>query len=222
MGGLSIKLNYQFNKADLFEQALTHRSAASQNYERLEFIGDSILSCVIAHAIYQQKPLAAEGELSRLRASLVNEQALADIAKDLNLGECLRLGPGELKSGGFRRESILADAVEAIIGAVFLDGGFAAAQALILNLYGQRLTQLPDIQAQKDPKTQLQEWLQGRGSLLPEYELVWARGKPHEQLFCVRCFLSEQQLTAEGEGRSRRIAEQVAAEKILQQLQDLK
>lgn len=210
------KLGYQFVDPTLLVSALTHRSAGGVNNERLEFLGDAVLGLVIAEALYKRYSDASEGELSRLRASLVRKQTLAELARDLDLGDCLRLGSGELKSGGYRRDSILADALEAIFGAVYLDGGFAACAALIQALYAERLSRLPARPlAIKDPKTQLQEHLQGRHLELPEYRVVSVDGDAHAQVFEVECrsiALGEATL---GYGSSRRRAEQQAAQQML-------
>lgn len=219
-------LGYRFRNAALAEQAVTHRSAGSRNNERLEFLGDAILGMVIAEFLFEQGGEWPEGDLSRLRASLVNRDRLADIGTERELGRLLVLGSGELKSGGQRRKSILADAVEALIGAVYLDAGgqngaqagFAAARQFIHRLYGRRLEQLPSPESLKDPKTRLQEWLQGRGRELPVYELLETRGKAHDQQFIIRCSLPSLALASTAEGRSRRAAEQEAADRLLEEL----
>ena len=208
------QLPYQFRDKGLLDQALTHRSASSKHNERLEFLGDSLLGQVIAAQLYHRFPDASEGELSRMRSSLVREKTLAEIATELNLGDVLNLGSGELKSGGFRRASILADALEAIFGAVYLDGGFDACEQIILSLYRERLEALPEGGTDKDPKTTLQEWLQGKRLPLPVYDLLATFGEAHAQTFHVRCTLESGE-TAEGRGSSRRKAEQQAARKIL-------
>lgn len=213
------KLDYRFRDISLLLAALTHRSAGDANNERLEFLGDAILGVVIAEALYTRYPAASEGELSRLRASLVRKQTLAELARDLELGDFLRLGSGELKSGGFRRDSILADALEAIFGAVYQDSGFAACRSLILALYTERLENLPDdAAALKDPKTQLQEYLQGRGLELPTYTVLSVYGEAHAQTFQVECCVSSLEQCMRGTGSSRRRAEQQAAQKMLQAL----
>lgn len=218
-GALLRKLAYGFRDASLLDSALTHRSAGGANNERLEYLGDAVLGLVIAEDLYRRYPQASEGELSRLRASLVRKQTLAELARDLNLGEFLRLGAGELKSGGFRRDSILADALEAIFGAVYLDGGFAACASLIQTLYAGRLDVLPaEPLAIKDPKTQLQEYLQGRHLDLPEYAVVSVRGDAHDQIFEVECQVTALARTARAQGSSRRRAEQQAAQQMLEQL----
>ena len=219
LAGLSRRLGYQFTQATLLEDALTHRSAGSRNNERLEFLGDAILNFTIAAELYRRFGQADEGELSRLRASLVNAQALAILARGLNLGECLTLGSGELKSGGFRRESILADALEAVFGAVYLDGGFEACRELILRLYQDTLTDLPAFADLKDPKTQLQEFLQSRKRPLPSYQVIEVSGEAHSQIFIVECQAEGLPTPTRGHGSSRRKAEQEAASKALRLLQ---
>jgi ribonuclease III len=201
--------------ADLFRAALTHRSAAGAHNERLEFLGDSVLNCAVARLLYDAHPGVDEGALSRLRATLVKGETLAEIATDLSLGEYLRLGSGELKSGGFRRASILADALEALVGAIFLEGGFDAAAAAVKRMIGARLDELPAAESLKDPKTRLQEVLQARGLALPVYALTSATGEPHDQFFTVTCEVPSFGLSAVGEGASRRRAEQLAARKVL-------
>ncbi|ULX57872.1 ribonuclease III [Ectothiorhodosinus mongolicus] len=203
----------------LLTQALTHRSAAVLHNERLEFLGDSVLNQVISAQLYDQCPESPEGDLSRLRASLVNQDSLAAIARGLGLGESLLLGEGERKSGGKRRDSILADALEAVIGAVFLLAGHAAAQRFILDLYTERLAQLPSAQSLKDPKTQLQEYLQDRGIEIPLYKTLEVLGPTHAQQFRVSCAIAALSLSLEGQGSSRRRAEQDAAARVLAQLQ---
>lgn len=207
-------LGYQFREPRLLEEALTHRSSAGRNNERLEFLGDSILNFVIADELYNTHPQASEGELSRLRASLVRRDTLADLARGLALGEFLRLGSGELKSGGFRRASILSDALEAIFGAVYLDGGFVTCRRLILNLYQIRLAKLPAGGELKDPKTRLQEYLQARQLALPVYSILEIAGEAHAQHFTVECSLESVRTVAVG--TSRRQAEQEAARKALE------
>jgi len=209
---LSLHLGYQFRDAALLQQALTHRSYAHGNNERLEFLGDGLLNFVIGERLYSLQPKAEEGALSRLRASLVREETLARLGRDLQLGELLRLGESELKSGGYRRDSILADAVEAVIGAVYLDGGFEAARAVCERLYAPLLADLPDAESLKDPKTRLQEALQADGRPLPRYEILSESGPPHARRFAVRCLLPDNESFTESEGASRRSAEQRAAE----------
>ena len=209
------RLGYQFTDPSLLKLALTHRSGANKHNERLEFLGDSILGMVIAEYLFTHLKKADEGQLTRLRARLVKGKTLAEISKELELGDCLYLGEGELKSGGFRRASILADALEAIIGAIYQDAGFDAAKKVILGLYQKRLTNVDLKSVQKDPKTQLQEWLQSRKLPLPEYELLKVTGEPHKQTFDVACVLPEKKVKTHGSGSSRRNAEQQAAEKAL-------
>jgi len=204
-----------FTTPALCHTAVTHRSAGADHNERLEFLGDSILNCAVARLLFDAHPLADEGALSRLRASLVSGDTLAQIAGDLGLGEFLRLGQGELKSGGFRRASILADALEAILGAIFLDSGFEAAAAAVARIMGPRMTDLPAADALKDPKTRLQEVLQARGLALPTYTLTAVGGDPHAQSFTVTCDVPVFGVAAVGEGASRRRAEQLAAAKVI-------
>lgn len=208
-------LQYAFNDSGLLTQALTHRSASKQNNERLEFLGDAFLNFAIAEDLYGRRPDDAEGDLSRTRASLVNKNVLAAIGRDLNVDSQLLLGPGEARSGGARRGAALADAVESLIGAVLLDGGHGAATALIGRLFGERLQCMPDASALKDPKTKLQEWLQGRGFSLPRYSVDSIVGREHERSFTVVCTVKEKQLQTKGLGNSRRRAEQDAAEAML-------
>lgn len=201
-----------------YAEATTHRSAGSPHNERLEFLGDSVLGLVISEHIYAALPEASEGDLSRLRATLVNKDALARIAKEQGLGARIRLGPGELKSGGHRRNSILADALEAIIGAVYLVGGLERTKRFIADIYGERLHRLPSLQDLKDPKTRLQEWLQARGLALPEYRVLEVSGDPHNQTFRSVCSVQALELEAEGTGASRRKAEQEAAAQALRRI----
>lgn len=209
-------LGYSFSDDSLLRNALTHRSVSGDNNERLEFLGDSILNFVIAAELFQNYANAPEGDLSRLRASLVNKETLVKVAQQLELGDFILLGSGELKSGGFRRKSILADAVEAIFGAVYLDAGFDASRQLILRLYESWLETGIDIEQLKDPKTRLQEYLQSRRQVLPDYEVVEAYGKPHAQTFKVRCVVAGLDRNIYGIGSSRRKAEQQAAEAVLE------
>jgi len=213
------KLEYSFNNIDLLNEALTHRSYASVNNERLEFLGDGILNFVIAHELFKLYPDVQEGDLSRLRANLVNKEPLAEIASQLNLGEVIKLGSGELKSGGFRRPSILADSVESILGAVYCDGGFDSARELIVRLYSDRLASPTDLQSLKDPKTRLQELLQSRRFDLPDYQVVNISGQAHAQVFHVECSIKQMGIEVKGEGKSRRKAEQVAAEKAIAEVE---
>jgi len=213
---LERKIGYGFSNREYLVQALTHRSMGGSHYERLEFLGDSLLGMFIAEALYNQFPKSSEGDLSRMRATLVRGQTLAELAREFELGDHLRLGPGELKSGGFRRDSILADAVEAIIAAVYLDSGIDACKTLVLKWYQERLQNIEPGNSQKDPKTQLQEWLQGRRLPLPVYEVLEVTGQAHNQKFTMSCQVEgiEQQLI--GCGTSRRKAEQDAAQKTLE------
>jgi ribonuclease-3 len=209
-------LHYRFRDVGLFVQALTHRSATGPNNERLEFLGDAVLDFVISDALFKLCPDADEGDLSKLRASLVKDTSLAEIAVDLGLGEHLILGSGERKTGGHRRESILADALEAMFGAVYLDSGFDAAKDLVDRVFEQRLDVLPDAEDLRDPKTRLQEWLQARKLSLPTYDLVSVTGRDHRQNFVVSCTVNELSQTTEGESTSRRKAEQRAASSMLE------
>lgn len=218
VGWVRERLAYAPREPGLFATALTHRSAAGENNERLEFLGDAVLNLLIADRLYAEFPAAAEGDLSRLRARIVSQEPLAAVAAQLGIGEVLRLGPGELKSGGFRRESILADAFEALTGALWLDAGLEPTRARIAPLFDARIRELPHPQALKDAKTRLQEHLQGRGLPLPRYTLDSVAGEPHEQVFHVRCEAPGQRATGEGSGSSRRRAEQQAAERLLERL----
>lgn len=209
---LSRRLGHDFADQFLLQQAVTHRSHSQPNNERLEFLGDSVLNCVVASLLYRRFSKLPEGDLSRLRAHLVKEPTLGGIALSLTLGDELRLGEGELKSAGWRRPSVLADALEAIIGAVFLDGGFGAAEALVSRLYAPLLENLDPKSIGKDPKTLLQEYLQGRRLALPEYVLLATEGEAHCQIFRMACRIPALNISAEGEGGSRRAAEQKAAE----------
>lgn len=211
-------LGYRFTRQELLLMALTHRSWGAENNERLEFLGDSILNMVIAKALYERFGGLREGELSRLRAQLVRQDALQQIASAINLGDFLRLGEGELRSGGHSRPSILADALEAIFGAVFLDGGHEAASQVIDRLYATMLGELDPARSLKDPKTRLQEYVQSRRLPLPVYELVATRGEAHAQEFEVICQVESLQLKACGSGLSRRTAEQSAARQALVKL----
>lgn len=215
---LQKKLGYQFKQIDWLKQALTHRSAASKHNERLEFLGDAILNFTIAEALYHQFPKCNEGELSRMRASLVREPTLAILARQFELGNYLHLGSGELKSGGFRRESILADCVEAIIGAISLDSNLEQTRQIIQLWYQDLLSKIKPGENQKDPKTRLQEYLQGKRLPLPSYNVVEIKGEAHCQTFKVECQIANDERTFIGIGSSRRKAEQAAAEKILQEL----
>lgn len=215
---LQRKINYTFQNRALLLQSLTHRSASSKHNERLEFLGDSILSFVIADALYKRFPKVDEGDMSRMRATLVRGNTLAEIAREFDLGECLRLGPGELKSGGFRRDSILADTVEAIIGAIYIDSNIDNVQSLILRWYQERLDLISPGDKQKDPKTRLQEYLQGRRLPLPNYLVTQVRGEAHDQEFTIECQITGVEQPLVGKGTSRRKAEQSAAEAALKKL----
>ncbi|MFZ2452233.1 MAG: ribonuclease III [Methylovulum miyakonense] len=215
---LSKKLGLTFVNPQLFVTAITHRSASSKNNERLEFLGDSILGFVIAQKLYDRFPDASEGTLSRLRASLVNEASLADLARKHKLGDYLNLGSGELKSGGFRRDSILSDALEAIMGALFKDQGIVACQQWIEALFAEKLENLSVNSGQKDPKTQLQELMQAKKLDLPEYSLVSMSGLSHEQTFTVKCTIPILEEATVGAGITRKKAEQASAEQMLKLL----
>lgn len=212
------KLGYQFTDTANLQLALTHRSAAKAHNERLEFLGDAVLGVVIAERLYQQFPKQTEGTLTRLRASLVKGDTLAELGREFALGEVLKLGSGELKSGGKRRSSILADAVEAIIGAIYLEAGFEQARERVLAWFDSRLTQLNPAAESKDNKTQLQEYLQGRGLPLPDYEVINITGKDHAQTFEVSCTVANLS-PLNASGSSRKIAEQNAAKLALAELQ---
>jgi ribonuclease-3 len=212
-------IDYRFNDPQLLREALTHRSLGAGNNERLEFLGDSVLSMVVAMRLYELRPDAQEGDLSRMRARLVRGSTLAEVAAGIDLGQQVKLGEGELKSGGFRRASILADAFEALLGAIFIDGGYRACRQVILQLFDPLIAGLPDAEDLKDPKTRLQEWLQARGRALPEYTLVAEEGAEHAKNFSVSCRLTDDGTLVEQDGRSRRKAEQAAAAKILEILQ---
>jgi ribonuclease-3 len=216
---LSTKLHYKFSDPSLLTEAITHRSKHSINNERLEFLGDSILGYVISSELFQRYPQAREGQLTRGRAVLVKGETLAELALQLELGDYLHLGPGELKSGGHRRKSILADAMEAIIGAIYLDGGLEAARHHILAVYSDKLHALSLEEVSKDPKTQLQEYLQARKQPLPDYEVVATTGSEHEQVFEISCKVKMLSRAVKGTGRSRRKAEQAAASKALKLLE---
>jgi ribonuclease-3 len=207
-------IGYTFNNFDLLRQALTHRSALGSHNERLEFLGDSILSFAISTDLYLRFPKVDEGDLSRMRATLVCGKMLAEIGREFNLGDCLILGQGELKSGGFRRDSIIADAVEAIIGAVFLDSNVDTVKALILTWYDSRLKGIKPGVSQKDPKTRLQEHIQSRKQSLPVYDVLDIKGEAHNQMFTINCSIDGIK-SVQGKGTSRRKAEQIAAEKML-------
>lgn len=219
---LADSLGCTFRQENLLKQAVTHRSYSAQHYERLEFLGDSVLNCAIARALYDAFPNLPEGTLSRLRANLVKQETLAEIAIHLKLGEYLLLGEGELRSGGFRRPSILADALESIIGSVFLDAGFEAARAVVLRLFESAIAGIDPNASGKDAKTQLQEWLQAKHHPLPDYVLAATRGEAHDQIFVVSCQIPALGITTQGQGRSRRAAEQEAALAVLKQVGEVK
>lgn len=211
-------LAYVFRDPALLERALTHRSKSTDNYERLEFLGDSVLNYVVSTELFTRYPELTEGELTRLRAMLVRKPTLAELARRLDLGAHLALGEGELKSGGFDRESILADALEAVFGAVCLDGGIEAARETILRIYQDRLSTLDPRAVAKDPKTELQEYLQKHALPTPTYEVLAVRGEPHQQRFLVECRVAPLPDAVKGEGTSRRSAEQQAAARALERL----
>ncbi len=216
---LEHSIQYQFQRPDLLQLALTHRSVSGKtNNERLEFLGDSIVNLVVAELLFERFNQAKEGQLSRLRAELVSGESLAQLARDIGVGEYLQLGIGELKSGGFRRSSILADAMEAIIGAIYLDSGMEASQRCIKLWFEPRLANLT-LEIPKDAKTRLQEYLQSRQMTLPVYEVVSVIGEAHDQYFEVICHVEGMSFPGEGEGSTRRKAEQQAAEDVLQKLQ---
>jgi ribonuclease-3 len=206
-----LRIDYRFTDLELLRRALTHRSYSATHYERLEFLGDSVVNCVVALELFNRFSRLAEGDLSRLRANIVNQSSLAGAAQQFGFGELLRLGEGELKSGGARRPSILADAVEAVIGAAFLDGGFEAAHQVVRAVLGGVLDTIDPSTSGKDPKTLLQEYLQGRKLALPQYTVVATHGEAHEQQFQVECAIPELGIRSLGEGASRRSAEQEAA-----------
>ncbi len=212
-------LGHAFTDPEIARQALTHRSFGAPHNERLEFLGDSLLNCAVATLLYERFPALPEGDLSRLRAALVNQASLSEVALRLGLGERLRLGEGELKSGGFRRPSILADAVEALLGAVYLDAGFDAVRRAVEHLLAERLERAERKPVAKDPKTALQENLQGRKLALPRYTVLKVEGEAHDQTFTVECRVEELGFAAEGRGASRRSAEQAAAEAMLSKVE---
>lgn len=213
-------LAYEFNERSLLETALTHRSAGDSNNERLEFLGDAILGAIIAQELYARFPGGDEGQLTRLRSSLVKKETLANLARELDLGSFLKLGEGELKTGGWRRASILENTLESIIGAVYLDSNFDRCQLFVLNIFKNLLasTSLDDIQ--KDPKTKLQEYLQSRKMPVPVYEVLSTTGKSHQQIFTVSCFCDELPAAVQAQGASRRKAEQAAAQQVLEMLHE--
>jgi ribonuclease-3 len=215
---LATKLAHVFHDVALHERALSHRSVGAHNNERLEFFGDALVNLIIAEMLYERFPKADEGELTRLRARLVSEPALASVARDLELGDQLRLGPGELKSGGFRRDSILADAFEALVAAIYLDGGWQACRDSVRDLFDQRIAEAAGAD-DKDAKTRLQELLQAQGLPLPFYELVASSGADHAKTFDVDCVIVTLDVRGHGRGVSRRAAEQAAATEALIQVQ---
>lgn len=215
---LETRLGYRFQQRDLYAQALTHRSYSADHYERLEFLGDGVLNCVVGLMLYKRFPQLPEGRLSRLRANLVNQQSLYEVAGELGLSGQIRLGEGELRSGGDNRPSILADAVESLLGATLLDGGFEAARAMVERLFTTRLAAIdPSLQG-KDAKTHLQEWLQSRRMGLPGYALLSTSGQAHEQTFLVECRIDPLKVVTQGRGKSRKAAEQAAAKAALERL----
>jgi len=218
MDKLQKNISYQFNNLELLKQALIHRSVGKNNNERLEFLGDSILGCVISRELYQRFPLIDEGQLSRLRSSLVKGQTLAKIAKTINLSETLVLGQGELKNGGFRRESIQADAFEAILGAIFLDSNYLTVSRVVLKLYDDLINDFSPEDSLKDFKTQLQELLQKKGHSLPQYELMKTKGQDHDAVFYVRCIVSEYDFEVERKAKSIKRAEQACAKSLIERL----
>ena len=217
---MSRSLGYRFQDPGLLQAAVTHRSAGSYNNERLEFLGDAVLGYVIAEWLYTQFPRASEGQLSRLRATLVKKETLAGIARELKVGDYLSLGSGELKSGGFRRDSILADALEAILGGIVMDSGFEACRSSIQCLFADRVSRLSADDELKDPKTRLQEYLQSRKLELPGYEVMEVTGQAHSQQFVIECRVKGTQQPCRGKGSSRRRAEQAAAESMLALLEE--
>lgn len=217
---LSREISYNFTNQDLVTRALTHRSAGNNNNERLEFLGDAILGFVIADVLFSHFPDLDEGQLSRLRAGLVKRDTLVEISRQLKLGSYLILGPGELRSGGQSRRSILEDALEALFAAVYLDGGYEAARAVILNLFKERLDAITPHALYKDPKTQLQEYLQAHKHSLPAYRIEKVDGEQHDQTFTITCQVADLNIESTGVGGSRRKAEQIAASKLLQKLPD--
>lgn len=218
---LARRIPYRFNDDRLLEQALTHRSYSANNNERLEFLGDGALNFIIATQLYLKFPKLAEGELSRLRAQLVKEATLSEIAQSLQLGDALKLGEGELKSAGWRRPSILADALEAIVGAVYLDGGFISAEAVVLHLYAEKINRIDPKVIDKDSKSLLQETLQSKKLAVPEYTVLMTSGEAHAQQFVVECHIEKYHIRTRGEGTSRRLAEQAAAKLALAEFKNI-
>lgn len=213
-------LGHVFQQEELLILALTHKSAHAQHYERLEFLGDALLDVYISEALYQKFPEANEGELSRMRSSLVREETLAEVARNLQLSEVLILGPGELKSGGYLRDSILSDVVESLLGAVYLDAGFEACRTVVLSNFDAMIQQAtPELE--KDPKTELQEYLQAQKQPLPTYKIASAKGKSHDQLFTVHCYIDSLEQPTVGVANSKKKAERLAAKQGLQLLQQV-
>ena len=215
---LSQRLGYQFSNVELLQQALTHRSAAKQHNERLELLGDAVLGMVVAQALFKRFPTVPEGKLTRMRSTLVKGDTLAELGREADVGELLKLGPGELKSGGHRRSSIIADAMEAILGAIYLEAGLEATTEVILRLWQSRIDKLDPNEHPKDAKTRLQEFLQSRKLPLPVYEVVDISGKDHDQTFVVHCQIESLGKPMKGTGTSRRKAEQQAARNALEKL----
>jgi ribonuclease-3 len=209
-------IDYRFKDPRLLREALTHRSMGAGHNERLEFLGDSVLNLVVAMRLYERNPDVREGDLSRMRARLVRGSTLGEVAASIGLGQQIKLGEGELKSGGFRRASILADAFEALLGAIFIDGGYDACRTVVLELFDPLIESLPAADELKDPKTRLQEWLQARGRALPRYALVSEEGADHAKVFRIACRLADGGTVVEESGRSRRKAEQAAAARMLE------
>jgi ribonuclease-3 len=220
VGQLESRLGHTWLDRELLVQALTHRSFGARNNERLEFLGDGVLNCVVGLMLYRQFPDLPEGRLSRLRANLVNQDTLHEIAQDLDIGSHLRLGEGELKSGGAQRPSILADALESLLGSAMLDAGFEAAQAIVQRLFSPKIIAINPSQQGKDAKTRLQEWLQPRRMGLPSYNLTDTAGQAHAQTFHVECRIDALKLATRGHGPSRKAAEQMAAEAALARLEE--
>lgn len=215
---LHVNIGHTFKDQGILQLALTHRSFSASNNERLEFLGDGVLNFIVAHQLYHRFPKLPEGDLSRLRAQLVKESSLSEIAMELHVGEALRLGEGELKSAGRRRPSILADAVEALVGAVYLDGGFVAAEAVVLKLYLNKFNTIDPKVIDKDAKSQLQEYLQSKKIDLPDYNVAHIEGEAHAQSFKVECHIKKLNLLTVGEGTSRRSAEQQAAQLAMEKI----